>query len=233
MSLPSGLCLLACLVLCLGCVGCAGTPGPEVPRPDQVMDFPTLYRENCAACHGANGKNGAAISLSNPVYLAFSGEAQVRQITAKGVAGKLMPAFARSSGGSLTDGQIASLVHGLFAAWAHPEILAGSPAPPYQSVEAANANTAGNDGQKMFDVYCGRCHRSGSGSILDPAYLALVSNQSLRSVIVAGRPDLGMPDWRSEISGGGAITSREITAIVDWLASQRTIYPGQPYAARQ
>lgn len=233
MSLPSGLCLLAYLVLCLGCVGCAGTPGPEVPRPDQVMNFPTLYKENCAACHGANGKNGAAISLSNPVYLAFAGDAEVRQITAKGVAGKLMPGFARSSGGSLTDAQIDSLVHGLFAAWAHPETLAGSPAPPYKPVAAANAKSVNNGGQKLFGEYCGRCHRAASGSILDPAYLALVSNQSLRSAIVAGRPDLGMPDWRSETSGGSAITGQEITAIVDWLASQRTTYPGQPYASRQ
>src|SRR5271170_3003634 len=35
-------------------------PGPEVVRPDEVLAFPTLYKQNCAACHGENGRNGAA-----------------------------------------------------------------------------------------------------------------------------------------------------------------------------
>ena len=35
-----------------------------------------------------------------------------------------------------------------------------------------------------------------AGSIVDPAYLALVSDQALRTTVIAGRPDLGMPDWR-------------------------------------
>src|SRR5271156_6246469 len=68
-------------------------PGPEVVRPDEILDFPTLYKANCAACHGGSGTNGAAISLANPVYLAVAGEDNVREITAKGVPDKLMPPF--------------------------------------------------------------------------------------------------------------------------------------------
>ena len=49
-------------------------PDPKCVRPEQVVDFPTLYNQNCAACHGENGKNGAAISLANPVYIALAGE---------------------------------------------------------------------------------------------------------------------------------------------------------------
>ena len=33
-------------------------PGPEVPRPDSVLDPGVLYSQNCAGCHGAEGKQG-------------------------------------------------------------------------------------------------------------------------------------------------------------------------------
>ncbi len=118
MSVLSKLCIGLFSVLSLGCIGCTDAPGrpaagPEVPRPDQVRGFSTLYHQNCAGCHGENGKNGAAISLANPIYLAIAGEATIRKITANGVPGKLMPSFEKSAGGTLTDQQIDSLVQGI------------------------------------------------------------------------------------------------------------------------
>ena len=229
MSAAFSLCLGLLSVLCLGCIGCDApgrpAPGPEVPRPDQVMAFAALYQQNCAGCHGDKGKSGAAISLDNPAYLAVAGETNVRRVTAKGVAGTLMPAFAKSAGGTLTDRQIDSLVRGILA-WSRPDVLGGSP-PPY----AASAKGDPTQGQKAFAEFCAHCHGAGGqgakdapGSIVDPSYLALVSDQSLRSTIIAGRPDQGMPDWPSDITGSGAraMTDREITDIVAWLAAQRT-----------
>ena len=74
----------------------ASRPGPRGAAPRQVLDFHTLYRQNCAGCHGENGRNGAAISLANPVYLAVAGDRPSAQVTAKGVPGTLMPPFAES-----------------------------------------------------------------------------------------------------------------------------------------
>src|ERR1700722_17720485 len=144
--------------LCLGCIGCdaPGHPvrGPEVSLPGEVMEFATLYKQNCAGCHGENGKNGAAISLANPVYLAVAGEATVRQIIANGVAGKLMPGFETSAGGTLTDRQIDSLVRGIFDAWSRPDTLASSPVPPY----ATSTDGDPTKGQKVFGEFCAHCH---------------------------------------------------------------------------
>lgn len=226
MSAASGLCQL---VLCLVCIGCdaPGRParGPEVPRPDQVMAFAALYQQNCAGCHGDKGKSGAALSLDNPVYLAVAGEATIRRVTAEGVNGTLMPPFARSAGGPLTDQQIDSLVRGILA-WSRPGVRRAS-LPSY----AASAKGDPAQGQQAFAGFCAHCHgadgrgtKDAPGSIVAPSYLALVSDQSLRSTIVAGRPDQKMPDWRSDISGFGAraMTDREITDVVAWLAEQRT-----------
>lgn len=248
----SGRCFLTALLVCgaaLASVGCKAPgyppPGPEVVRPDEIVDFPTLYKKNCSACHGADGRNGAAISLANPVYLATAGAATLTAVTAKGVVGTLMPPFAKNAGGMLTDQQIESLVRGMMHTWSNPAQLAGQTPPAYAS--SAVGNIA--DGQRAFATFCARCHgadgsggrakiagkQQKTGSLLDPSYLALASDQNLRSFIIAGQPEEGMPDWRSDMAGAGsrAMTDHEITDTVAWLAAHRVQAAGQPYPQHQ
>jgi cytochrome c oxidase cbb3-type subunit 3/ubiquinol-cytochrome c reductase cytochrome c subunit len=232
---------MACvLALCVtGCTDPPGEPKPwsETPRPDQVLDFATLYGQNCAACHGDQGTNGAAISLANPVYLAVAGVTNIQRVTAAGVSGTMMPGFAKSAGGMLTDQQIAALAQGMIAAWGKPAESSGQTLPAY----ANGSSGVAAEGQTDFATFCARCHGSDgtgvttqkmrTGSLIDPSYLSLVSDQGLRSFIIAGQPEQGMPDWRSDLTGGAAraMTNQEITDIVAWLAAHRTAAPGQPY----
>ena len=226
--------------LCVSVVACDRIPGrpgpgPEVVRPEEVVDFPTLYKQNCAACHGDNGWNGAAIPLANPVYIALAGESQMRDAIARGGPGKLMPAFAASSGGMLTDQQVTALAHGIVEQWGKPNILAGQNAPPYMATAQANVER----GQQAYTTFCAKCHGvtgeghtadpkfSRVGSIVDPTYLALISDQNLRSILIAGRPEEGMPDWRTDAAQ--PMTDEQVTDLVAWLASKRVANPGQPY----
>lgn len=237
---------------CLALAGCGHAPGypgpgPEVLRPEQVVDYPTLYKQNCAGCHGENGRNGAAISLANSVYVELAGEARLRNTIAHGVSGKLMPAFAKTAGGMLTDAQVTALAQGIVQQWGTPGLPAGETTPPYQAVLTGNPE----HGFAAYGVYCARCHgamgeggpadgkaaagkssarREGwLGSIVDPAYLALISDQNLRSITIAGRPDQDMPDWRSD--GPQPMTDQQVTDILAWIASKRVANPGQPYPA--
>ena len=129
----------------------------------------------------------------------------------------------------LTDKQVEVLVHGL-RGWSQPEALQASP-PPY----AASGGDAVR-GAQVFAVGCASCHgpegKGGpkAGSIVDGSYLALVSDQGLRTTVIAGRPDIGQPDWRGAVPGR-ALTGEEVTDVVAWLASLRTETPGQPYAS--
>ena len=100
--------LVGCILLVLAGCQAPGKPGPAEPRPDQVMDFAKLYKQNCAACHGEEGKRGLAVSLANPVYIDLAGKEAIRNATAKGGPGKLMPAFAKRYGGLLTALEIGS-----------------------------------------------------------------------------------------------------------------------------
>lgn len=237
MMLRTSICLLLAGSLAALATGCnaPGKPreGAAEERPEQVLDFTTLYKQNCAACHGANGQIAASISLNNPVYLAIAGEANIEHATSAGVPGTLMPAFGKSSGGMLTDQQIAALAHGMVEAWGKPLAPIAQPLPAYASTKTGDSA----QGEKAFATYCASCHGEGgigkghNGSLVDPAYLALASDQSLRSNILAGKPESGMPDWSSHSVSGAkrVMTDEEITDIVAWITSHRVATPGQPY----
>ena len=121
--------LLACAAT-LPVAGCRNVPGkpgpePEVARPEQLADFATLYSQNCASCHGVHGRNAAAISLANPVYLALAGVANIQRVTANGIPGTTMPPFSKAAGAMLTDRQITILAEGMERNWGRPDALAG------------------------------------------------------------------------------------------------------------
>jgi len=136
-------------------------PGPEVPRPDSIVDPVVLFSQNCAGCHGADGKQYAAKSPGNATH---------------GLA-----------------------VYGTYCASCH--------------------GPDGNGGEK-------------AGSIVKHAYLALITDQGLRTIVITGRPDFNAPDWRNNVPGH-PMTEQDITDVVAWLASQRPALqqPSAPVSA--
>jgi mono/diheme cytochrome c family protein len=207
-------------------------PGPEVPRPDSVLDPVVLYRENCAGCHGAEGKNGAAMSLSDPVYLAIVDDNTLRNTISKGRAGTAMSAFAQKEGGMLTDQQIDAIIHGIRQRWSQPNVLSGVAAPPYAAKVPGNAQA----GQAVYTTFCASCHGTDNqgglkaGSVTNGAYLSLISDQGLRTIVITGRPDFNAPDWRNNVAGH-PMSDQEITDVVTWLAAQRPNLSSQPATA--
>lgn len=225
----------ALALLVLVCSGCSSSPGRPATDmipvdPDDIADFGILYGHNCAGCHGPNGKGGASFALANPLYLAIADDSTMRRVTTIGVAGTLMPAFAKSAGGMLTDKQINVIVQGIREQWSKPDVLNGENAPPYASPNSGDASR----GSQVFGTYCSSCHgpQGGGGpkasSIVDSSFLALVSDQALRTTVIVGIPDLGAPDWRGNVPGK-PMSSQDISDVVAWLASQRSAFPGQPY----
>jgi len=214
--------LSAGVIFLVACNDMPGRPGPheEVMGPEQVLDFNTLYKDNCSGCHGMDGNGGASIALRDPVYLAMVDDATLRNVAAGGVRGTQMPPFAKSKGGMLTDAQIGVLVSGI-RSWARRDPPIGG-VPPYAAQSPGDARR----GAEAFATFCTSCHGpEGQGgkrgsAIANPAYLALVSDQYLRTVTITGRPDLGAPDWRSDVPGR-PMSAQEVSDVVAWLASQR------------
>jgi len=217
---------LAAIFYC-GCDSFIGRPTQaDLPlRPSDVTDFATLYGENCAGCHGADGKFGAAIAMNDPVYLAIVDDASMRRVIADGVSSTAMPPFARSAGGSLTDRQVDLVIAGIRKSWAGAP-GAGAGAPPYSSSTAGDSNS----GAQVYAANCQSCHGpagkggTAAGSVVDASYLSLVSNQYLRTIVIAGRPDLGHPDWKNDVAGQ-PLTPQQVSDVVAWLASKRPASP--------
>jgi mono/diheme cytochrome c family protein len=219
--------------LLASCDSAPGRPvkGSEALAPNEVVEFRALYASNCAGCHGREGRGGAAIGLADPVYLAIADDKAVRETVAAGVRGTAMPAFAQSAGGMLTDAQIDVITSGI-RSWSRPGVLDGANPPSRVARSAGDPRR----GEAVFGTYCAACHGArGEGgpkgsAVANDSFLALVSDQGLRTVVITGRPDLKAPDWRGNVQGR-PMTDEEITDVVAWLASRRVESPGQPYAA--
>jgi cytochrome c oxidase cbb3-type subunit 3 len=225
--------IVAVVMLLVG-VACDSSPGayrpePTVVTPNDVVDFKQLYGQNCAGCHGVDGNGGPAIGLANPVFLAIADDTVIRRIASNGVPGTPMPAFAQSAGGMLTEKQIDAIVSGI-RSWAKPNAV-GNQTPPRYTAPVPGDPQRGAD---AYRTYCSSCHgadgRGGTkgSAIVDGSYLALVSDQQLRTVVIAGRPELGAPDWRGDVEGR-AMSAQDISDVVAWLSNQRPQFPGNPY----
>jgi mono/diheme cytochrome c family protein len=222
---------LMILGLATSCDNLPGKPTAEERwKPaTEITDFSQLYARNCAGCHGADGSLGAARPLNDPLYLALVNGAMLHAAIAQGVPGTTAPAFAQQAGGNLTDKQIDALVEGIRARWGKSENFKNVVFPPYSLQEAIAKGSGPGDARRgavVYQTYCARCHgKDGSGgpkggSVIDSAYLALISDQALRTAVIVGRSDLGMPDWRANISGR-PMSPQEISDVVAWLGSHR------------
>ena len=232
-------CLSACAILPLVLLTACSTPygqpshrNSESVAPNDVLDFSTLYAQNCAGCHGEDGQGGASLALANPVYLGIVDQKDLRKVVANGVRGTAMPAFAQPAGGMLTEQQIDVITSGMFSRWKRKGILDGVNPPSYAAKSAGNAE----HGKVVYGTYCASCHGAGGegtpkgSAITNDSFLALVSDQGLRTIVITGKPELGAPDWRGNVPGK-PMSDQEVTDVVAWLASQRVQNPGQPYSA--
>jgi len=217
--------------------GCGRLPGkPKEANvwrpPEENKDFADLYETNCLACHSNGNTLGASISMNNPLYLAIIPKETLRKVVAEGIPRTSMPGYSGKAGGLLTDDQINVLVEGIFSWVKGHEQPADNP--PYSA-----ALGDAEHGEAVFAQDCSNCHGSDgagvqgkAGSVVDATYLSLVSDQYLRTVVIVGRVDLGMPGFR-EYLPGKPMSAEEISDVVAWLSSRRQgRAPGQPVEAK-
>ncbi len=83
----------------------AAAPAAAKPATGGAIDASALFADNCAGCHGADGKGGFGSDLSRSSYDYGKDAASVRASIADGRGGK-MPAF----GSQLSSEEVDALV---------------------------------------------------------------------------------------------------------------------------
>ena len=158
----------------------------------------------------------AAVPLHSTTQLSVDGKLTIRDLITNGRDGTLMPSFQSNTGNPLTEAQIDAIVIGMHERW-------GGEVPPFASGRRYEVQEGDvSKGRGAFADLCAKCHGqdglgSEAGSVVSPDYLALVSPQYLRSVILFGRPELGMPQF------AGKTDDKTIDDIVAWLQSHRKV----------
>jgi mono/diheme cytochrome c family protein len=93
-------------------------PAAPTEAPQPLVALPTVagvsgdpargaqvFQQNCQVCHGAKGEGRVGVNLAKPFASAFPA-AYVKQAVSSGVQGSVMPAWAQSNGGPLSDQQL-------------------------------------------------------------------------------------------------------------------------------
>jgi cytochrome c oxidase cbb3-type subunit III len=203
----------------------------------QSDDFETLYAKNCSGCHGADGRMGPAPPLNDPLFLSIVPTGVLEGVIRDGRPGTLMPAFSEEKGGTLNSRQVSRLANGLRSHWL-PGGSKGDHLPPYlASANRRQSTTTPAQGGALFARACAGCHGSKgegdtAGPIADPAFLALLSDQALRRLIITGRPDLGMPNYAEKHGRDDDFRPLTSEEIQDLVAFVRHLGKAMPATAR-
>jgi cytochrome c oxidase cbb3-type subunit III len=177
-----------------------------------------LYQQNCAACHGSEGKGGVGVPLALEDFLANVPDSYLFSTIRHGRPGRVMPAFER-----LTDDEVQAIVDHIRSF--------GPPGP-----ETDGTPVAGDPrrGAGLFEANCATCHGArGEGSpgtgvtfsrprdlpilapaLNNPGFLQAASDATIKRALMEGRSGTPMPS-----AGELGLSEPDVDDIVSYVRS--------------
>lgn len=178
-----------------------------------------LYEDNCAVCHGSDGKGGVGVPLALPDFQYTVSDQYLQRTIRHGRPGRVMPAFK-----NLSEAQIQAIIHHL-RSWA-----------PGKPVSFSDISVMGDSkkGRALYMKNCARCHgQNGEGGkgtgvtfsrprdlpIIPPAlnnrgFLYAASDQMIKATLMNGREGTPMPSFIKQ-----GLSEQDIDDIVSYVRS--------------
>lgn len=201
-----------------------------------------LFSDNCAVCHGIEGKGGVGVPLSLPEFIDNVDDDYLRLSIKEGRPGRVMPAFA-----SIKKENISAIIR-YMRAWT------GRPAPRF-SRTLISGDVA--KGKRLYEQRCATCHgpmgEGGKGtgvtfsrprdlpilapSLNNPGFLASASDEMIRHTLVKGRKGTPMMSFLKQ-----GLSHHDINNVVAYvrsfgkqnLANRHEIFAAEPpYLVRE
>lgn len=203
------------LLLTLGAFGVASAQeGGDPERGGQ------LYVDNCAVCHGEDGRGRVGASLQ-----AFPGidvDAALQQTISEGVEGSPMPAWSEERGGPLSQSDIDDIVAYITTSFAGEDPIA--PVPTYQPAAIEPLPDVAGDpgaGSAVYQQNCVMCHgedgRGRFGAPLAKSWPGVEPAVYIDQVVSEGIAGTAMPAWASE--EGGPLAPDQVEDVTAYVLS--------------
>lgn len=185
----------------------------NLPDSERLGAGLTVFAENCAACHNANGSGTLIAPAIDTPELRETPKEEIVNLVNNGVPATLMAGWQKM----MTVEQI-ELVVDLIYRW--PEILeAGVEFPETAMLDIPSSPEMITTGNQLFHVACKSCHGvEAYGSPMAPAlnnqiFLSETPDAAIYQIIAGGVPDTLMPAW------GARLSDYELQTLVAYLRS--------------
>jgi len=198
----------------------AQTTGDE----EQLKLGAVIYAENCAVCHGDEGKGRIGATLAKD-WPSIRPDMTVRTIIENGVPGSPMVAWSKDNGGPLTSDEIDALVMYILSWQTGENIIVPTQAaqtqrPPITPIPEVAGDP--NRGAVLYDENCVVCHGTDGegriGATLVKLWSGIRPDLSIKNTINSGVPGSAMPAWGQAY--GGPLSESEIDDIVSFILSR-------------
>ena len=177
-----------------------------------------LYVENCAVCHGVDGKGRIGASLD--AFPGIEALSVLETTIAEGVAGSVMPAWGQANGGPLAEQDIQDIASYILEAFGGTHPI--TPLPKYVAPDIpALPNVEGDPsaGAVVYQENCVMCHGArGEGRFGAPLAKAWPSTDPasyIRQVVSDGIEGSLMPTWGQ--AGGGPLSDENIADVAAFV----------------
>ena len=191
----------------------------ENARSGDLLSGREIYNNNCASCHGEEGRGGLAVAINQEDFLGRASDFFILQTLYHGRGNTAMPAWP-----GFDEHEIRNLFTYIRAWHNGPE--------ESRDFNFSEANI--KEGEILYHYNCSRCHGvNGEGNtgpaIINREFLTAASDYYLLNTIAEGRIHTSMFGWSSDLNKQERLVINDIANIIAFMKDKASAPPDYVY----